>query len=133
MTNSQDILKSIDILGELNISFIMDRLIMNIPHPCGGQDILIKPEELDDFLKDRDAAIAKKFGVTKDHYHRWLEFIKNPQCSASTKKGTQCKNWYSAVETEMTTPDKFNPNANYFCNTHAEHTEKVSVYKNRYS
>lgn len=133
MIEDQHILKVIDVLEDLHISFYMGKIFMNIPHPCGGQEIQIKREELKDFLKDRDAAIAKRFGVTKDHYHRWLEFIKDPQCSASTRKGTQCKHWVPCVETDITTPDKYNPDADYFCTIHAEHTEKLRVYNNPYS
>ena len=123
MLSPQEVIKAVDILNEYNISLIWRKLIMEIPLPGGTQDITIQSNELQEVLADRDAFIARKFGVTKDHYHRWLEFIEYPQCSAVTKKGTQCKNECGYVQTEMQTPDNFDPKANYFCTTHTEHID----------
>ena len=127
MLSNQEVLEAAHTLNKLGVGFYME-----MPHPCGAQEIFIKLDELQEALKetldDRDVIIAKKFGVTKDHYRRWLEFIENPQCAAVTKKGQQCKNpcWWD--EKEITTPDKFDPTCNYFCPTHSEYTEAPSVY-----
>jgi|ERR1035437_4954904 hypothetical protein len=99
-------------------------LLLEIPHPCGVQTIILSPAELEDALKDKDACIAHHFGVTKDHYLRWIEFLHNPQCMAKTRKGRQCQS-YPGLEHELDRPDKFDPNRNYVCHSHEEYSEKV--------
>lgn len=102
---------------------------VSIHGPNGYLPVFIKPEELEVVLIDRDAFIAQHFGVTKDHYLRWIEFVQNPQCMANTRKGRQCRNSYFLPEYEYDRPDKFDPNRHYFCHSHQEYAETFKDFK----
>lgn len=104
---------------------------ISIPAPGGWCPVFIEPEELEAVLNDRDAFIAKHFGVTKDHYLRWVEFVLNPQCMAKTRKGRQCRSSYYSPEHEYNRPDKFDPNRHYFCHSHREYAETFTDIKRR--
>jgi hypothetical protein len=104
---------------------------ISIPGPSGYQPVLIEPNELEAALKDRDAFIARYFGVTKGHYLSWIEFVRNPQCMAKTRKGRQCQHSYFLPEYEYDRPDKFDPNCHYFCHSHREYAEAFKDFKRR--
>lgn len=106
-------------------------LHLSVRGPSGHQPVFIEPEELEAVLIDRDAFIARYFGVTKDHYLRWLEFVEHPQCMAATRTGRQCRNSYFLPEYEYDRPDKFDPNRHYFCHSHHEYAETFKDFKRR--
>lgn len=104
---------------------------ISIPAPGGWQPVFIESEDLEAAVKDCDAFVAGHFGVTKDHYLRWIEFIRNPQCMAKTRKGRQCRSSYFGPEREYDKPDKFDPDRHYFCHSHQEYAEAFKDFKKR--
>ena len=106
---------------EINID-----ILLTFPHPCGNQKLVIGLDKLKEFQEDKAAFVAKQFGVTKDHYLRWVAYIRDPQCHAVTRQGRQCQNLIDL--NGMATPDRFDPEDFYFCTTHAEHTEVTRVF-----
>jgi len=126
---SSDAVNFRDLAGRLKKAKIS--MYISIPAPGGFQPVFIEAEKLEAVLNDRDAFIARHFGVTKDHYLLWIEFIRNPQCMATTRKGRQCRSSYWGAESEFNSPDKFDPNRNYFCHSHQEYAETFKDFKKR--
>jgi hypothetical protein len=50
-------------------------------------------EKLVSFLTDPDLYGAKVHNINKEQYIAWREFVSNPHCYATTKKGTPCKSF----------------------------------------
>ncbi len=126
---SGDVVDFRDLACRLKVAEIS--MNISIPGPCGYQPVFIEPEELEAVLIDRDAFIARHFGVTKDHYLRWIEFVRNPQCMANTRKGRQCQHSHFLPEYEYDRPDRFDPNRHYFCHSHQEYAETFKDFKKR--
>ncbi len=104
---------------KINYSTVSIDISVNIPAPWGGQSFSISEDELAEYQKNPDRFVANKFGVTTDHYRRWAELILQPQCCATTQKGTRCLIPIVNEELEgIKTPDLYNPNGHYLCHKH---------------
>lgn len=67
----------------------------NIRVPGGGRNILLKVDDLEDFVTDEVGFSARFFGVSKEQYLEWLRLDGAVQCSAKTKSGERCRHFVS--------------------------------------
>ena len=102
-------------------------VVINIPHPHGGQDLILAGSDLKVFLRDRVGYVARLFGVTHTHYRQWADYLQYPQCHAATRSGRQCRNMVATSGFE--TPNGYDPGATYLCKTHEDQTEKPILYR----
>lgn len=65
---------------------------VSTPSPHGTVSLYPTEEELPEAKADIFAWVAKKLGVTEAQYRRALEREFFPQCPATTRKGSRCKN-----------------------------------------
>lgn len=84
--------KTLDILDKSGISFAA-----NIAVPGGGTNIFLKPDEVEDFVNDKETYAAKCYGVSKELYLEWVASDGTVQCSANNKSGGRCKNMVSGA------------------------------------
>jgi len=92
-------------------------LSLDIEHPTGGQTIHPPLVDLFEILRDEEAYVAKHFGVMRDHYVAWKEFISHPRCMARTESGKPCQGAISQKNLPET-PEKYQPNLGYYCSKH---------------
>lgn len=84
--------KTIEILDRAGISFAA-----SVDVPGGGTNIFLKPDELQEFVNDKNDYAAKQFGVSRELYRQWVDSDGTVQCSARTTSGSRCKNMVSGT------------------------------------
>ncbi len=67
----------------------------SMPTMGGYRDTFIPPHELSEFIEDQFEWVAKKNGVAREDYIRWLDTGGAPQCGQILKNGNRCKNLIS--------------------------------------
>jgi len=75
------------------IIFIKQLQTAGIEYSVGLVDgnYYLTSEKLISYLADPDLYGAKAHNISKEQYVAWREFVSNPHCYATTKKGTPCK------------------------------------------
>jgi hypothetical protein len=90
---------TLDTMKNAGIDFLA-----NVRMPGGGRDIVLQPQDVQNFIADKDAVAAKYFDLTKEQYREWVATDGYVQCSAKTTSGSRCKNhvsggsYYEAVK-----------------------------------
>ena len=74
-------------LDEKGISFTI-----TVPIPQGYQQVLLKKDQVLEYLADKYSVLAKCYGVSRSEYVTWLDQDMSVQCCATTVKGKRCKN-----------------------------------------
>ncbi|MGL4483176.1 MAG: hypothetical protein ACRCTW_11740 [Lactococcus garvieae] len=93
-------------------------------HAAFGLPVLF--EEIDEYRKDPTAFAAKKLGVTKSHYEKWLDALNNGQkCWALTKNNKPCES--TCFSRLPKNPADYNPNKPVYCNIHKDRAETVKL------
>lgn len=62
------------------------------PSPQGSEQIQLDKSLILEYLSDKNAALAKYYGVSRVHYLLWLEQERSVQCCGITLRGKRCKN-----------------------------------------
>ena len=66
-----------------------------IPTPGGQETFPLQTNDLADYVADKELWFARKNGVSKEDYLRWLAADGTPQCGYQLKNGRRCKNTVS--------------------------------------
>lgn len=82
--------ETIEVLDRAGVSFTA-----SVDVPGGGINIVLDPDELPEFVNDKDGFAAKRFGVSKELYRQWVDSDGTVQCSARTTTGARCRNMVS--------------------------------------
>ena len=76
-------------------------------------------EDLPEWIEDRQKYMAEKiYGVRKEKYLAYKEFMRNGKCSATTKKGKPCECSFLGGTPLPTHPADYDPDKKYYCNIH---------------
>nr|WP_302982309.1 hypothetical protein [Plesiomonas shigelloides] len=93
-------------------------------HAAFGLPVLF--EEIDEYRKDPTAFAAKKLGVTKSHYEKWLDALNNGQkCWALTRNNKPCESTFFSRLPKN--PADYNPNEPVYCNIHKDRAKTVKL------
>ncbi|MDH0614215.1 MULTISPECIES: hypothetical protein [unclassified Agrobacterium] len=88
----------------------------NLRIPGGGRDIVLKPQNVEKYLADKDGFAAEHFGLTKEQYQDWVANDGYVQCSAHTTSGSRCKNHVSGGSHYK--PEDWKKMQGEYCATH---------------
>jgi hypothetical protein len=67
--------------------------VSHVRSPGGSTAVVLAPDDVSQFIQDRDTFAAQHFGVSRQQYLDWVETDGAPRCGATTKKGKRCANF----------------------------------------
>ncbi|MBA8835189.1 hypothetical protein [Rhizobium leguminosarum] len=82
--------KTVTEIANAGIAFVA-----SVRVPGGGETVVVPSNSITEYVADPQGFAAKHFGVTKEQYQLWIETDGMPQCGATTKNGSRCKNGVS--------------------------------------
>ncbi|TAV04526.1 hypothetical protein [Rhizobium ruizarguesonis] len=82
--------KTVTEMANAGIAFVA-----SVTVPGGGQTVSVPSNSVPEYVADPQGFAAKLFGVTKEQYLLWVEMDGMPQCGATTKNSSRCKNGIS--------------------------------------
>lgn len=71
----------------------------------GGYHLLLSPEEVLEYIDNRDAVIAKHLGVSEEQYGLWIQSEGSVFCEATTKSGRRCRRRVAGTRSQLDLQD----------------------------
>lgn len=100
----------------LNSSDLQGEYSVSLAHPCGGETIRLRAEDVTPYVRDPDGFAAEHFGLSKSDYRDWVYYDGHALCGARTKAGTPCRNFVSKHGTK---PEEWKTaHRNGYCGSH---------------
>lgn len=99
-----------------NSSGLDNEGIICLVHPCGGETIHLRADEVEPYNRDPDGFAAEYFGLTKREYREWVIQEGHALCGAHTKAGRLCRNFVTKHGSEAS--EWKAANRTEFCSSH---------------
>ena len=123
---ADDLDKIRDLLSHHNLTFYGDSCIWPATNSLRNPRIArhwdsdeIPFEDLPEWIEDRQKYKAEKiYGVSKEKYLAYKEFMRNGKCAATTRKGKPCEGSFWGGTPLPTHPADYDPDKKYYCGVH---------------